>query len=59
MQQVSDPIVPEFVERLQRIDTYAEIEEIMKSPDFVMAGAEERTVFSRHLSWPKGSGTAT
>ena len=45
MQPVSDPIVPEFVRRLQRIDTYAEIEEIMKSPDFMMAGAEERTVF--------------
>jgi cytochrome P450 len=45
MQRVSDPIVPEFVVRLQRIDTYAEIEEIMKSPDFMMAGAEERTVF--------------
>jgi len=45
MQPVSDPVVPQFVERLQRIDTYAEIEEIMKSPDFVMAGAEERTVF--------------
>ena len=45
MQAISDPIVPEFVKRLQRIDSYAEIEEIMKSPDFVMAGAEERTVF--------------
>ncbi|HSV82969.1 MAG TPA: cytochrome P450 [Ramlibacter sp.] len=42
---VSDPAVPDFVKRLQRFDTYAEIEEIMKSPDFVMAGAEERTVF--------------
>jgi cytochrome P450 len=45
MQRVCDPAVPEFVERLQRIDTYSEIEEIMKSPDFMMAGAEERTVF--------------
>jgi cytochrome P450 len=45
MQPVADPTVPEFVKRLQRIDTYAEIEEIMKSPDFSMAGAEERTVF--------------
>lgn len=45
MQPVSDPIVPDFVKRLQRIDTYAEIEEIMKSPDFIMAGAEERTIF--------------
>ena len=45
MQPVSDPIVPEFVQRLQRFDTYAEIEEIMKSSDFIMAGAEERTIF--------------
>jgi cytochrome P450 len=45
MQIVSDPVVPEFVKRLQRIDTYAEIEEIMKSPDFAMAGAQERTIF--------------
>src|SRR3954468_10938155 len=45
MRAVSDPIVPPFVERLQRIDTYAEIEEIMKSPDFAMAGAKERTIF--------------
>lgn len=45
MQPVTDPVVPEFVKRLQRIDTYAEIEEIMKSDDFRMAGAEERTVF--------------
>lgn len=45
MQAVLDPTVPEFVKKLQRIDTYAEIEEIMKSPDFIMAGAEERTIF--------------
>lgn len=45
MQPVADPAVPEFVRQLQRIDTYAEIEEIMKSPDFRMAGAEERTIF--------------
>ena len=45
MQPVSDPVVPEFVTRLQRIDTYAEVEEIMKSPDFIMAGGEERTMF--------------
>lgn len=45
MKPVSDPIVPEFVKRLQRIDTYAEIEEIMKSVDFIMAGGEERKVF--------------
>jgi cytochrome P450 len=45
MQPVADPVVPAFVERLQRIDTYAEIEEIMRSKDFEMAGAEERTIF--------------
>ncbi|HSV84016.1 MAG TPA: cytochrome P450 [Ramlibacter sp.] len=45
MTPVSDPIVPDFVKKLQRIDTYREIEEVMKSPDFMMAGAEERTIF--------------
>lgn len=45
MQPVQDPSVPDFVTKLQRIDTYAEIEEIMKSADFMMAGAAERTVF--------------
>jgi len=45
MTPVSDPVVPDFVKKLQRVDTYREIEEIMKSPDFMMAGAEERTVF--------------
>ncbi|WP_417210531.1 cytochrome P450 [Antarctobacter sp.] len=45
MQPVQDPAVPEFVTRLQRIDTYAEIEEIMKSRDFAMAGAPERSIF--------------
>lgn len=45
MQAVTEPVVPEFVKKLQRIDTYAEIEEIMKSPDFEMAGAAERMIF--------------
>lgn len=45
MQPVQDPVVPEFVKKLQRIDTYDEIKEIMTSPDFGMAGAEERTIF--------------
>ena len=45
MQAVQDPPVPDFVNKLQRIDTYAEISEIMTSPDFVMAGAEERYIF--------------
>ncbi|WP_370244231.1 cytochrome P450 [Salipiger sp.] len=45
MQPVMDPAVPDFVNKLQRIDTYDEIEEIMKSQDFVMAGADERFIF--------------
>lgn len=45
MQPVQDPAVPEFVTKLQRIDRYAEIEEIMKSADFEMAGAAERRIF--------------
>lgn len=45
MEAVRDPAVPDFVTNLQRIDTYAEIAEIMTSPHFEMAGAEERTIF--------------
>ena len=45
MHPVQDPVVPDFVKKLQKIDTYAEIEEIMKSPDFAMAGAAERQIF--------------
>lgn len=45
MQPVRDPAIPDFVRKLQRIDTYQEIKEIMTSPDFRMAGAEERTIF--------------
>lgn len=45
MLPVADPPVPDFVNRLQRIDTYAEVEEIMRSADFMMAGAPERTIF--------------
>ncbi len=45
MKPVQDPIVPDFVTRLQKIDTYSEIEEIMRSSDFAMAGAAERTIF--------------
>lgn len=44
MTPVTDPVVPEFARRLQRIDTYAEVAEVMKSPDFEMAGAEGRTI---------------
>jgi cytochrome P450 len=42
---VLDPGIPAHVAVLQRIDTYAEIEEIMKSEDFAMAGGEERDIF--------------
>jgi len=45
MLPVQDPAVPDFVTKLQRIDSYSEIEEIMKSEDFIMAGAAERTIF--------------
>jgi cytochrome P450 len=45
MQPVQDPPVPEHVKKLQRIDTYNEISEIMMSPDFLMSGGEERTIF--------------
>ncbi|MBF9032694.1 cytochrome P450 [Rhodobacterales bacterium HKCCE2091] len=45
MQPVQDPALPDFVHSLQRFDTYAEIEEIKKSRDFVNAGADERTIF--------------
>ena len=45
MQPVQDPAVPAFVHDLQRIDTYAEIEEVMKSPHFVYDGAPERMIF--------------
>jgi len=45
MQPVQNPEIPEFVKNLQRFDTYDEIEEIMKSPDFIMAGAPERRIF--------------
>jgi len=45
MQPVQDPPVPEHVKKLQRIDTYNEISEIMTSPDFLMSGGEERTIF--------------
>ncbi len=45
MRAAPNPTIPDFARELQQIDTYAEIEEIMRSPDFVMAGAEERTIF--------------
>lgn len=45
MQPVANPVVPDFVNKLQRIDTYAEIEEVMKSPHFDMSGAAERDIF--------------
>ncbi len=42
---VQDPRVPDFVNDLQRIEAYHEIEEVMKSPDFVYDGAPERIIF--------------
>lgn len=48
MQPVPNPAIPDFVTALQRVESYAEIEEIMKSPDFAMAGAPERTFFLEH-----------
>lgn len=37
--------LPAIVEGLQRVESYAEIEEVMKHPDFAMAGAPERWIF--------------
>jgi cytochrome P450 len=45
MKPVPDPVVPDFVAQFQKIDKYAEIEEIMKSPDFMQGGAPERKIF--------------
>ena len=45
MRPVEDPQVPDFVRSLQRFSTFSEVEEIKKSTDFAVAGAEERTIF--------------
>ncbi len=45
MQAVQDPIVPDYVHGLQRITDFAEIEEVMKSPEFQIDGADERFIF--------------
>lgn len=45
MLPVPDPIVPDFVVQFQKVDSYAEIEEIMKSTDFMQGGAAERQIF--------------
>jgi cytochrome P450 len=45
MRPVQEPVAPEFVNQFQRFHSYAEIEEIMKSPDFVMGSAPERRIF--------------
>lgn len=45
MQVVQDPIVPPFIDQFQRVESYAEIEEIMRSPYFTQGGAPERRVF--------------
>lgn len=38
-------VLPDFVKRLQTFDTYSEIDEILRSPDFVMATAPDREMF--------------
>ena len=45
MKPVRDPAVPPFVNQFQRVDSYAEINEIMRSPDFHQGGAPERRTF--------------
>ena len=45
MQPVHDPAVPPFVDHYQRVESYAEIEEVMRSPDFHQGGAPERRIF--------------
>lgn len=45
MKPVQDPVTPDFVNRLQRIETYAEIQEIMTSADFIIAAGEDRKAF--------------
>lgn len=45
MQPVPDPIIPEFAASLQQVSDYAEINEVMTSPDFVQGGAPVRRVF--------------
>lgn len=45
MQPIADPIFPPFAEKLQRVDSYAEIEEVMKSPDFILEGGYDKALF--------------
>lgn len=45
MHHAQDPKLPEFVYKLQRVESYSEIEEIMKHPDFKLSGVPERFIF--------------
>ncbi len=45
MKPVEDVAVPPFVAQYQKVESYAEIEEIMRSRDFVQGGAPERSHF--------------
>lgn len=39
--------VPPFAKQFQRVDSYAEINEVMRSPDFRLGGSRERFLFNR------------
>jgi cytochrome P450 len=45
MRPVRDSVAPPFADKHQRVDSYAEIVEIMRSADFVQGGAPERRHF--------------
>jgi cytochrome P450 len=45
MPSTTPPVIPPFVENFQRIESYVEIQEIMRSSDFVQGGSPERRVF--------------
>ena len=44
MRPVSDPVVPPYVDQFQRVNSYAEIQEIMRSQDFHQDSPPERKV---------------
>jgi cytochrome P450 len=45
MQPVQCPEVPKYAEGLRQIEAFADVREILTSPNFETTGAEERTVF--------------
>ena len=47
MQEVQDPVIPDFVKKYQIVSTYKEIDEIMKSSDFRQGGEAVRATFFR------------